>query len=59
MKLVALILLFPAVALAQVPVRYDVAFPNAVHHEARITVAFEGVPAGPLELRMSRSSPGR
>lgn len=59
MKLVALTLLLPTVALSQVPVRYDVAFPNAVHHEARITVAFEGVPAGPLELRMSRSSPGR
>src|SRR5688500_2807722 len=59
MKHLALLLFLPATALAQLPVRYEVAFPNAVHHEARITVAFEGVPAGPLELRMSRSSPGR
>ena len=59
MKHLVLLLLVPATAGAQLPVRYEVAFPNAVHHEARITVSFEGVPAGPLELRMSRSSPGR
>ena len=59
MKHLLLLLLVSTTAAAQVPVRYEVAFPNAVHHEARITVAFEGVPAGPLELRMSRSSPGR
>ncbi len=40
-------------------VRYEVAFPNAVHHEAEITATFSNVPDGPLELRMSRSSPGR
>ena len=57
--LAQLLLLLPTIAAAQLPVRYEVAFPNAVHHEARITVAFEGLAAGPLELRMSRSSPGR
>ncbi len=41
------------------PVRYDVSFPNAVHHEASIVAEFQGVPAGTLVLRMSRSSPGR
>ncbi|HLS47140.1 MAG TPA: hypothetical protein VK012_01395 [Gemmatimonadales bacterium] len=39
--------------------RYEVAFPNAVHHEARIQVTFTSVPEDTLELRMSRSSPGR
>jgi predicted metalloprotease with PDZ domain len=54
-----LVLLMAAPLNAQGTVHYDVAFPNAVHHEARITATFTGVPAGPLELRMSRSSPGR
>ncbi|RSK42411.1 M61 family metallopeptidase [Hymenobacter perfusus] len=46
-------------ALAQAPVQYSLAFPNAVHHEARVTVTFREVPAGPLQVRMARSSPGR
>jgi len=49
----------PAAAVAQAPVRYEISFPNAVHHEARILVTFADLPAGPLEVRMSRSSPGR
>jgi predicted metalloprotease with PDZ domain len=40
-------------------VLYDVSFPNLVHREAEITVRFRAVPAGPLEVRMARSSPGR
>jgi predicted metalloprotease with PDZ domain len=40
-------------------VQYDVSFPNAVHHEAEVAVTFRHVPPAPLELRMSRSSPGR
>ena len=43
---------------ANAPVQYDVAFDNAAHHEARITVTYRGV-TGPLKLRMARSSPGR
>ena len=39
-------------------VRYDIAFPNAAHHEAEVTATFSSLPAGALELRMSRSSPG-
>ncbi|WP_426490736.1 M61 family metallopeptidase [Hymenobacter sp. 102] len=46
-------------ALAQAPVQYTVAFPNAAHHEARVTVTFRELPAGPLQVRMARSSPGR
>lgn len=41
------------------PVQYDVSFPNAVHHEARITVTYREVGQAPLRLQMSRSSPGR
>lgn len=40
-------------------VRYEVSFPNASRHEAEITVRFDNLPAAPLQLRMSRSSPGR
>ena len=40
-------------------VRYAMSFPNAVHHEARVTATFSGLPAGPLHVRMARSSPGR
>ena len=40
-------------------IRYDFAAPNAVHHEAQITLTATGLPAGPAVFRMSRSSPGR
>jgi predicted metalloprotease with PDZ domain len=41
-------------------VEYEIAFPNAVHHEAQVQATFAGVPATqPLQVRMSRSSPGR
>jgi predicted metalloprotease with PDZ domain len=51
----------PTAARAQTrdTVLYEIQFPNAIHHEARITATFSGLPAGPLEMRMSRSSPGR
>ncbi|QQS47728.1 MAG: M61 family metallopeptidase [Acidobacteriota bacterium] len=55
-----LIVLLSASALAQSRVDYEISFPNAYHHEAEISVTFSGAPAGrPLEVRMSRSSPGR
>jgi len=41
------------------PVSYDVSFPNAVHHEARISVTYRDVKPGTIEFRMARSSPGR
>lgn len=40
-------------------VRYEVSFPNAAHHEARVQALFREVPNGPLVIRMSRASPGR
>ena len=39
---------------------YEISFPNAAQHEARVKATFVGVPAGaPLRVRMSRASPGR
>jgi predicted metalloprotease with PDZ domain len=47
-------------AAQQSRVEYDVSFPHAEVHEARVTATFRGIPAGTLlHLRMSRSSPGR
>lgn len=41
-------------------VAYDVAFPEAVHHVARVTVTFRGLaPGRPLQALMARSSTGR
>ncbi|HTA71515.1 MAG TPA: PDZ domain-containing protein [Bryobacteraceae bacterium] len=44
---------------AQEPVRYELRFPNAVHHEAEIRATFSNVRQPTLEVVMSRSSPGR
>jgi predicted metalloprotease with PDZ domain len=39
---------------------YEISFPNAAQHEARVTATFVGIPVGtPLHVRMSRASPGR
>lgn len=46
-------------AFAQAPVTYRVSFPAPEHHYAQIEVTFPSLPAGTLEARMSRSSPGR
>jgi predicted metalloprotease with PDZ domain len=40
-------------------VAYEIAFPNAVHHEAEIRVRFSALGPSPLQVRMSRTSPGR
>jgi predicted metalloprotease with PDZ domain len=53
-------LIVPLALNAQRRVEYDISFPNAHQHEARVVATFRGVPAGSsLEARMSRSSPGR
>ena len=61
---VAALALMAGVARAQdpgaaAPVQYDISFENAAHNEAQVTATFRGAPAGPLTVRMSRSSPGR
>ena len=52
------VLAFALPAAAQQPIVYRVAF-TPEHHYAEIEVTFPDVPAGTLETRMSRSSPGR
>ncbi|HEY0670123.1 MAG TPA: PDZ domain-containing protein [Sphingobacteriaceae bacterium] len=52
--------MFSLAALAQTStIKYSVSFPNAVHHEANIALNISKAPAGPLRVRVSRSSPGR
>ncbi|MDT3404182.1 M61 family metallopeptidase [Mucilaginibacter terrae] len=52
-------LLLSATAFAQTEISYTLSFPNAVHHEAEISMRVPQVPAGVMRFRMSRSSPGR
>ncbi len=55
----ALALLPAAAAQAQAPVAYRMSFPSPEHRWMQVEVTFPDVPAGPLPVRMSRSSPGR
>jgi predicted metalloprotease with PDZ domain len=57
--LAVILFLAAAPTLAQTPVTYRVSFPAPQHHYAEVEVVFTDLAAGPLELRMSRSSPGR
>jgi predicted metalloprotease with PDZ domain len=59
LRVVLLILVTAAPAIAQSDVIYRLAFPAPEHHYAQIEVTFSSVPSGTLEARMSRSSPGR
>ncbi|MDA1183071.1 MAG: PDZ domain-containing protein [Acidobacteria bacterium] len=56
-------LAMPALASAQAltptPVQYRLSFSAPEHRLMEVAILFPDVPAGPLELRMSRSSPGR
>ncbi|WP_446742606.1 M61 family metallopeptidase [Silvibacterium acidisoli] len=40
-------------------VAYRFSFPDAVHHVMQVEATFEHLPPRPLEVQMSRSSPGR
>jgi predicted metalloprotease with PDZ domain len=53
-----LLVLAPLDARAQ-SVSYRLSFPEAAHHVMHIEATFASIPPAPLELRMSRSSPGR
>lgn len=57
--LVLLSLSLAASAAAQAPVSYRVSFPSPEHRWMQVEVTFPSVPAGPLQVRMSRTSPGR
>jgi predicted metalloprotease with PDZ domain len=56
----ALLLTATAGVKAQQEISYEVSFPNAVHHEAEVSMNIPNVSANvPLKVRFSRSSPGR
>ncbi|MBF8964187.1 M61 family metallopeptidase [Pontibacter sp. FD36] len=52
------LMLTPLLAQEQ-QVRYHLSFPNAMHHEAQISVTFTGIKSDTLQVLMPRSSPGR
>ncbi len=54
-----LLLLSSFLLFAQTAHEYEIEFPNAVHHEARVSATFRGLEDKVLALRMSRTSPGR
>src|SRR4030095_4052091 len=54
-----LLLLWQPAVETQTPVAYRLSFAEAVHPLMPVEAALTTVPPGPLELRMSRSSPGR
>lgn len=49
----------PAVAQTAPPIEYKLSFADAAHHVMQVEVTFPEVKADPLQVRMSRSSPGR
>lgn len=57
--IVLALLVSTATAFAQAPVTYRVSFPAPQHRFAEIDVVFPEVGSDPLEVRMSRTSPGR
>src|SRR3954471_15284008 len=44
---------------AAAPIRYRLSFPEPQHRWMQVEASFTELGTGPLELRMSRSSPGR
>ncbi|MDP1570095.1 MAG: hypothetical protein Q8L86_08835 [Vicinamibacterales bacterium] len=52
-------LVLAAPAFAQAAVEYRVSFPAPEHRWMQVEVAFRDIPAGVLDVRMSRTSPGR
>ena len=58
--IISILLLFLTVSITgQTKNWYTISFVNAVHHEAQITAEFTHLENKVLELRMSRTSPGR
>jgi predicted metalloprotease with PDZ domain len=51
--------LAPSMARAQAPIEYRLRFPEPEHRWMQVEVTLPDLPAVPLQLHMSRSSPGR
>src|SRR5688572_16574449 len=58
-RICVLVLAAASVAHAQAPVAYRLSFPEREHHLMQVEITFPDVPPGPLQVHMSRSSPGR
>ena len=56
---IAIVLINVATSFAQAPVDYRLSFPAPEHRWMQVEVTFTEVPPGPLQVRMSRTSPGR
>ena len=56
---VVFILLVGSTAWAQAPVEYKLSFPSPEHRWMQVEAKFAAVPAGVLQVRMARTSPGR
>jgi len=56
---IALVSWTVSIQAAAAPVRYRVSFPEPQHRWMQVEVTFSDLGSTPLELRMSRSSPGR
>src|SRR5262245_62269248 len=54
-----LLVVVPAPVFGQAPVAYRLTFPEPEHRWMQIEIVFPDLPAEPLELHMSRASPGR
>src|SRR5215471_2704717 len=46
-------------AQSRTPITYKVSFPAPEHHWMQVEITFTNLGAQPLDIRMSRSSPGR
>jgi predicted metalloprotease with PDZ domain len=60
-RLLVLLFIVTAAALpsSQSPIHYQFTFPEPQHHWMQVEASFADLGSGPLDLRMSRSSPGR
>ena len=59
MRLYLFLFVFLPLSLSAQSIHYEFTSPNAIHHEAEITLTVTGLKPGPVIFRMSRSSPGR
>src|SRR4029434_8465603 len=54
-----LLIIVPAPVFGQAPVAYRLTFPEPEHRWMQVEISFADLSADPLELHMSRASPGR
>jgi predicted metalloprotease with PDZ domain len=59
LSLILLLLTSAAAIQAQTTTQYQISFDNAVHHEAEVEIHYTNLEDKVLEVRMSRTSPGR